>query len=90
VLNLKLPCGPGQYAMPAVQSDAKKVTAHRFGNGAKETSSRFLHYSPRLNFGTFVPTTVLILAAGKRSRSIFRNFYRRLIGAVERTRRSPH
>jgi hypothetical protein len=45
--------------MPAVQSDAKKVTAHRFGNGAKETGSRFLHYSSRLNFGTFVPTTVM-------------------------------
>ena len=27
VMNLKLSCGPGQYAMPAVQSDAKKVTA---------------------------------------------------------------
>jgi hypothetical protein len=49
----------GQYAMPAVQSDAKKVTAHRFGNGAKETGSRFLHYSPRMNFSTFVPATVL-------------------------------
>ena len=59
VMNLKLPCRLGQYAMPAVQSDAKKVTAHRFGNGAKETGSRFLHYSPRMNFGTFVPTTVL-------------------------------
>jgi hypothetical protein len=35
--------------MPAVQSDAKKVTAHRFSNGAKETGSRFLHYSPRMN-----------------------------------------
>src|SRR5215472_12535335 len=58
-MYMKLTCGLGQYAMPAVQSDAKKVTAHRFGNGAKETSSRFLHYSPRLNFGTFVPTTVL-------------------------------
>jgi hypothetical protein len=58
-MNLKLPCGLGQYAMPAVQGDAKKVTAHRFGNGAKETGSRFLHYSPRMNFGTFVPTTVL-------------------------------
>ena len=56
VMNLKLPCGLGQYAMPAVQSDAKKVAAHRFGNGAKETGSRFLHYSPRMNFGTFVPT----------------------------------
>jgi len=27
VMNLKLPCRLGQYAMPAVQSDAKKVTA---------------------------------------------------------------
>jgi hypothetical protein len=45
--------------MPAVQSDAKKVAAHRFGNGAKETGSRFLHYSPRMNLGTFVPTTAL-------------------------------
>jgi len=59
VMNVKLPCGLGQYAMPAVQSDAKKVAAHRFGNGAKETGSRFLHYSPRMNFGTFVPTTAL-------------------------------
>src|SRR6516164_8028995 len=58
-MNLKLPCGLGQYAMPAVQSDAKKVTAPRFGDGAKETASRFLHYSPRLNFDTFVPATVL-------------------------------
>jgi len=58
-MNLKLPCGLGQYAMPAVQGDAKKVTAHRFGNGAKETGSRFFHYSPRMNFGTFVPATVL-------------------------------
>jgi hypothetical protein len=39
--------------MPAVQSDAKKVTAHRFDNGAMETGSRFLHYSPRMNFGIF-------------------------------------
>src|SRR5215471_10709138 len=59
VMNLKLPCGLGQYAMPAVQSDAKKVAAHRFGNGAKETGNRFLHYSPRMNFGTFVLTTAL-------------------------------
>jgi hypothetical protein len=43
VMNLKLPCGLCQYAMPAVQSDAKKVAAHRLGNGAKETGSRFLH-----------------------------------------------
>jgi hypothetical protein len=35
VMNLKLPRELGQYAMPAVQGDAKKVTAHRFGNGAK-------------------------------------------------------
>jgi hypothetical protein len=41
--------------MSAVQSDVKKVAAHRFGNSAKETGSRFLHYSPRTNFGTFVP-----------------------------------
>src|SRR6516164_1512477 len=40
VMYLKLTCGLGQYAMPAVQSDAKKVTAHRFGNSAKETGSR--------------------------------------------------
>src|SRR5262249_42983434 len=42
-----------------VKRDGKKVTAHRFGNCAKETGSRFLHYSPRMNFGTFVPATVL-------------------------------
>ena len=42
VMNLKFPCGLGQYAMPAVQGDAKKVTVHRFGNGAKETGTRFL------------------------------------------------
>ena len=59
VMNLKLPCGLGQYAMPAVQGDAKKVTAHHFGNDAKETGSRFLRYSPRTIFGTFVPATVL-------------------------------
>ena len=42
------PCGLGQYAMPAVQGDAKKVTAHRFGNGAKETGSRsFIHRAAR-------------------------------------------
>src|SRR5262252_3951684 len=58
-MYLKLPRWLGQYAMPAIQSDAKKVTAHRFGNCAKETGSRFLHYSPRMNFGTFVPATVL-------------------------------
>jgi hypothetical protein len=45
--------------VPAVQSNAKKVAAHRFGNRAKETGSRFLHYSPRMNFGTFGPTTAL-------------------------------
>jgi hypothetical protein len=45
VMNLKLPCGLGQYAMPAVQGDAKKVTPHSFRNGAKEAGSRFLHYS---------------------------------------------
>src|SRR6516225_10592584 len=60
VMNLKIPSGLGQYAMPAVQGNAKKVTAHRFGNCAKETGSRFLHYSPRMNFGTFMPATVLI------------------------------
>src|SRR6516225_10118871 len=49
----------GKYDMPAFQSDAKKVTAHRFGYGAKKTGSRFLHYLPRLNFGTFLPSTVL-------------------------------
>jgi hypothetical protein len=43
VMNLKLPCGLGQYPMPALQGDAKKVTVHRFGNGAKETGTRFLH-----------------------------------------------
>src|SRR5215469_12508909 len=59
VMNLKLPRWLGQYAMPAIQSDAKKVTAHRFGNCAKKTGSRFLHYSPLMNFGTFVPATVL-------------------------------
>ena len=55
VMNVKLPCGLSQYAMPAVQSDAKKVTAYRFSNGAKETSSRFLHYSPRMNFAPSCP-----------------------------------
>ena len=30
VMNLKLPCGLGQYAMPTVQSDAKKVIDPRY------------------------------------------------------------
>jgi hypothetical protein len=43
VMNLKLPCWLGQYSMPAIQGDAKKITAHRFSNGAKETGSCILH-----------------------------------------------
>ena len=44
---------------PLSKATRKKSPRTRFGNGAKETGSRFLHYSPRMNFGTFVPTTVL-------------------------------
>jgi len=29
----------------------------------KETGSRFLHYSPRMNFGTFVPTVLTAVGA---------------------------